>query len=144
MLIALLTFLIHSNGQMLMDVMMAWHVSVQLLHLSFMSCLHLLLWIPLWTCICLLLWHNATVDCVDCSGLPDVSSDFTNKLLYIQCLGFQYDSPIEEMYLHADGIPMWTEDCPLAYGHDQPLDVTHSPLACGHGQPLVAKYCLDF
>jgi hypothetical protein len=68
-------------------------------------------------------------DCVDCSdrsGPPDVSLDVADKLLYIQRLGFQYDTPIEEMHQHADGIPMWTEDCPLACGHDQPIDDTPS------------------
>jgi hypothetical protein len=50
-------------------------------------------------------------DCVDCcnqSSLPDTSLDAIDKLLYIQCLGFQHDMPIEEMYQHADGILMWT------------------------------------
>jgi hypothetical protein len=53
-----------------------------------------------------------------------VSSDIADKLLYIQCLGFQYDTSVMEMHLHADGIPMWTEDCPMACGHDRPIDDT--------------------
>jgi hypothetical protein len=55
-----------------------------------------------------------------------VSSDVADKLLYIQRLGFQYDTPIEDMHLHADGIPMWTADCPLACGHDRQIDDTPS------------------
>jgi hypothetical protein len=30
------------------------------------------------------------------------------------------------MHLHANGIPMWTEDCLLACGHDRPIDDTPS------------------
>ena len=55
-----------------------------------------------------------------CAGhppdLPDISPDVAEKLLYLQRLGFQRDCPIEEMHEHADGIPMWTEDCNLACG----------------------------
>jgi hypothetical protein len=28
------------------------------------------------------------------------------------------------MHLHVDGIPMWTEDCPVACGHAHPVDDT--------------------
>ena len=75
-------------------------------------------------------------DCAGClAGLPpdmpDVSDEVIEKLKYIQRLGFQSDTPIEEMHEHADGIPIWTDDCPLACGHEAPSDdyVESDPVA---------------
>jgi hypothetical protein len=33
------------------------------------------------------------------------STNLTTKILYFQCLGYQTNVPLEDLHLHADGIP---------------------------------------